>query len=177
MYDSSLQPTTGERWAFYLFMMSLMSRHSIVCTFVLHMLFQYDASTDYFYYRYWLADIRNWIRNIEQHASDTVNKILVGNKADMDESKRVYSCILTFFYACFFCNWLDLTSCCTHAIFMSNAVNISYWTIFRLCRWYSYAFRVPFGNLYIKSECKQNRKCVQHYSLIIHNLLWIFILD
>ncbi|KAJ1435523.1 Small GTPase superfamily [Sesbania bispinosa] len=29
-----------------------------------------------------------WIRNIEQHASDNVNKILVGNKADMDESKR-----------------------------------------------------------------------------------------
>lgn len=37
------------------------------------------------------SDIRNWIRNIEQHASDNVNKILVGNKADMDESKRVYS--------------------------------------------------------------------------------------
>ncbi|KAF2600605.1 hypothetical protein F2Q68_00007801 [Brassica cretica] len=36
-------------------------------------------------------NIRNWIRNIEQHASDNVNKILVGNKADMDESKRVYS--------------------------------------------------------------------------------------
>ena len=35
------------------------------------------------------VDIRNWIGNIEQHASDNVNKILVGNKADMDESKRV----------------------------------------------------------------------------------------
>ncbi|VAH19971.1 unnamed protein product [Triticum turgidum subsp. durum] len=34
------------------------------------------------------TDIRNWIRNIEQHASDNVNKILIGNKADMDESKR-----------------------------------------------------------------------------------------
>ncbi|XP_038684292.1 ras-related protein RABE1c-like isoform X2 [Tripterygium wilfordii] len=33
-------------------------------------------------------NIRNWIRNIEQHASDNVNKILVGNKADMDESRR-----------------------------------------------------------------------------------------
>ncbi|KAL5574559.1 hypothetical protein UlMin_016258 [Ulmus minor] len=33
-------------------------------------------------------NIRNWIRNIEQHASDNVSKILVGNKADMDESKR-----------------------------------------------------------------------------------------
>ncbi|KAK5835783.1 hypothetical protein PVK06_011491 [Gossypium arboreum] len=30
-----------------------------------------------------------WIRNIEQHASDNLNKILVGIKADMDESKRV----------------------------------------------------------------------------------------
>ncbi|RVX12036.1 Ras-related protein RABE1c [Vitis vinifera] len=38
------------------------------------------------------VDIRNWIRNIEQHASDNVNKILVGNKADMDESKRVICC-------------------------------------------------------------------------------------
>ncbi|KAJ0088877.1 hypothetical protein Patl1_31935 [Pistacia atlantica] len=35
-----------------------------------------------------IRNIRNWIRNIEQHASDNVNKILVGNKADMDESKR-----------------------------------------------------------------------------------------
>lgn len=41
------------------------------------------------------SDIRNWIRNIEQHASDNVNKILVGNKADMDESKRV-SLLLKF---------------------------------------------------------------------------------
>ncbi|KDO72953.1 hypothetical protein CISIN_1g0279181mg [Citrus sinensis] len=37
---------------------------------------------------YHFSDIRNWIRNIEQHASDNVNKVLVGNKADMDESKR-----------------------------------------------------------------------------------------
>ncbi|CAJ1933038.1 unnamed protein product [Sphenostylis stenocarpa] len=36
-----------------------------------------------------ITTIGNWIRNIEQHASDNVNKILVGNKADMDESKRV----------------------------------------------------------------------------------------
>lgn len=34
-------------------------------------------------------NVRNWMRNIEQHASDTVsNKVLVGNKCDMDESKR-----------------------------------------------------------------------------------------
>ncbi|MFS7900834.1 putative small GTPase, P-loop containing nucleoside triphosphate hydrolase [Helianthus anomalus] len=43
-----------------------------------------------------LVDIRNWIRNIEQHASDNVNKTLVGNKADMDGSKRVfYICSLS----------------------------------------------------------------------------------
>jgi hypothetical protein len=35
-------------------------------------------------------NIRNWIHNIEQHASDNVNKILVGNKVDMD-LKRVVS--------------------------------------------------------------------------------------
>nr|KAJ0226921.1 hypothetical protein LSAT_V11C100040380 [Lactuca sativa] len=28
------------------------------------------------------SSISNWIRNIEQHASDNVTKILVGNKAD-----------------------------------------------------------------------------------------------
>ncbi|KAG1361352.1 hypothetical protein COCNU_09G008150 [Cocos nucifera] len=58
---------TGEQWVFYWFMMSLMSLLSTT------------------------LDIRNWIRQIEQHASDNVNKILVGNKADMDESKRAVS--------------------------------------------------------------------------------------
>eukprot|EP00250_Pteridium_aquilinum_P012717 c20895_g1_i1 orf=534-1181(-) len=33
-------------------------------------------------------NIRNWIKNIEQNAADNVNKILVGNKADMDGSRR-----------------------------------------------------------------------------------------
>ena len=33
-------------------------------------------------------NIRNWMRNIEQHAQENVNKILVGNKCDM-EDKRV----------------------------------------------------------------------------------------
>ncbi|KAL0714333.1 hypothetical protein Bca4012_021312 [Brassica carinata] len=35
------------------------------------------------------TDIRNWIRNIEQHASHNGNKILVGNKADMVGRERV----------------------------------------------------------------------------------------
>jgi Ras-related protein Rab-8A len=33
-------------------------------------------------------NIRNWMRNIEQHASDNVNKILVGNKSDMAKVNR-----------------------------------------------------------------------------------------
>lgn len=33
-------------------------------------------------------NIRNWMKNIEQHASDNINKILVGNKCDMDDGRR-----------------------------------------------------------------------------------------
>jgi hypothetical protein len=32
-------------------------------------------------------NIRNWIKNIEQHASDKVNKILIGSKADLVDKK------------------------------------------------------------------------------------------
>jgi len=34
-------------------------------------------------------NIRNWIRNIEQHAADNVDKILIGNKCDMENAKVV----------------------------------------------------------------------------------------
>lgn len=34
-------------------------------------------------------NIRNWIRNIEQHAADNVDKILIGNKCDMVGEKVV----------------------------------------------------------------------------------------
>jgi len=34
-------------------------------------------------------NIRNWIRNIEQHAADNVDKVLVGNKCDMEAEKVV----------------------------------------------------------------------------------------
>lgn len=34
-------------------------------------------------------NIRNWIRNIETHAADTVNKVLIGNKCDMLTDKAV----------------------------------------------------------------------------------------
>ncbi|EPB92377.1 GTP-binding protein [Mucor circinelloides] len=36
------------------------------------------------------GNVRNWFSNIEQHASEGVNKILIGNKCDM-EDKRVVS--------------------------------------------------------------------------------------
>ena len=34
-------------------------------------------------------NIRNWIRNIEQHASDSVQKVLIGNKCDMTSDRVV----------------------------------------------------------------------------------------
>jgi Ras-related protein Rab-8A len=34
-------------------------------------------------------NIRNWMRNIEQHAAETVLKILIGNKCDKDEGRVV----------------------------------------------------------------------------------------
>jgi Ras-related protein Rab-8A len=34
-------------------------------------------------------NIRNWIRNIEQHAADNVNKILVGNKVSEEDTESV----------------------------------------------------------------------------------------
>ena len=37
-----------------------------------------------------LADIRTWFQNVEQHATEGVNKILIGNKCDWEE-KRVVS--------------------------------------------------------------------------------------
>lgn len=36
-----------------------------------------------------ITDIRNWHTNIEQHASEGVNKILIGNKSDWTDKKAV----------------------------------------------------------------------------------------
>eukprot|EP01117_Protostelium_nocturnum_P007504 TRINITY_DN2684_c0_g1_i1.p1 TRINITY_DN2684_c0_g1~~TRINITY_DN2684_c0_g1_i1.p1 ORF type:complete len:213 (-),score=69.58 TRINITY_DN2684_c0_g1_i1:63-701(-) len=35
------------------------------------------------------ANMGNWIRNIEQHASENVNKILIGNKCDLVDKKVI----------------------------------------------------------------------------------------
>ena len=34
-------------------------------------------------------NVRNWMKNIEQHANENVNKVLIGNKCDMDEKRVV----------------------------------------------------------------------------------------
>lgn len=36
-----------------------------------------------------VSDIRTWHANIEQHASDGVNKILIGNKCDWTDKRAV----------------------------------------------------------------------------------------
>lgn len=35
------------------------------------------------------SDIRTWFSNVEQHASEGVNKILIGNKCDWEEKRAV----------------------------------------------------------------------------------------
>jgi len=35
------------------------------------------------------SDIRAWHANIEQHASEGVNKILIGNKSDWNEKRQI----------------------------------------------------------------------------------------
>jgi len=34
-------------------------------------------------------NIRNWIRNIEEHASEEVDKMILGNKCDNESERRV----------------------------------------------------------------------------------------
>jgi small GTP-binding protein len=34
-------------------------------------------------------NVKNWMKQIEQHASENVNKMLIGNKCDVPESERV----------------------------------------------------------------------------------------
>lgn len=37
------------------------------------------------------ANVRSWLRNVEQHANEGVARVLVGNKADAPESRRAVS--------------------------------------------------------------------------------------
>jgi GTPase SAR1 family protein len=36
-----------------------------------------------------VTDIRTWFSNVEQHASEGVNKILIGNKCDWEDKRAV----------------------------------------------------------------------------------------
>jgi Ras-related protein Rab-8A len=36
-----------------------------------------------------MTDIRTWFSNVEQHASEGVHKILIGNKCDWEEKRQV----------------------------------------------------------------------------------------
>lgn len=36
-----------------------------------------------------MLDIRTWFSNVEQHATEGVNKILIGNKCDWEEKRAV----------------------------------------------------------------------------------------
>jgi len=49
-------------------------------------LLTYDVTDDKSF-----ANIKNWLRNIEQHASENVNKILIGNKCDLLDKKVIDS--------------------------------------------------------------------------------------
>ena len=35
------------------------------------------------------ANVRNWMRQIEQNAAENVNRVLIGNKSDIDPAERV----------------------------------------------------------------------------------------
>ncbi|RYY81377.1 hypothetical protein EON63_15550, partial [archaeon] len=35
------------------------------------------------------TNVRNWMRQIDQNAAENVNRILIGNKCDVDASERV----------------------------------------------------------------------------------------
>lgn len=52
------------------------------------------------------ANVRNWMRQIEQNAAENVNRILIGNKADIDPSERVSGCAV--YVSCYIKELLDL---------------------------------------------------------------------
>jgi Ras-related protein Rab-8A len=51
------------------------------------------------------VNVRNWMRQIDQNAAENVNRILIGNKCDVDASERVRY-FFSFFLSAF------LISCC-----------------------------------------------------------------
>ena len=49
----------------------------------------YSSHNDSHFPIHLVADIRTWHANIEQHASEGVNKILIGNKSDWTDKRTV----------------------------------------------------------------------------------------
>lgn len=43
-------------------------------------------------------NIKNWIRNIEEHASADVEKMILGNKCDMNDKRQVAIFHFTYFH-------------------------------------------------------------------------------
>ena len=79
--EQLLQHITAERWAFFWYTMSRMSDLSIV-----RGAFPSISSKSHVQSS---SDIRTWHSNIEQHASEGVNKILIGNKSDWMDKRAV----------------------------------------------------------------------------------------
>ena len=81
----SPQPTTAARWVSSLSTTSPTSEAStvrhIACRQQLVHCRQPPANIP--------ADIRTWFSNVEQHATEGVNKILIGNKCDWEEKRAV----------------------------------------------------------------------------------------
>lgn len=75
---------TGEQWAYSLFMMSQMSVHFTVRNPKSFALFHLKCLEIKLF-----TDIRTWFNNVEQHASEGVHKILIGNKCDWEEKRAV----------------------------------------------------------------------------------------
>ena len=57
------------------------------------------------------VNVRNWMRQIDQNAAENVNRVLIGNKADVDSenaSDRVSNS--------YFCSYLSFTSSCQNML-------------------------------------------------------------
>lgn len=90
----SLLLTIVVLWVFFLFTMSPMTNHSEVSFLLfIHLNSEKKKSKKILKksqtHSIQCLDIRNWVRNIEQHASESVNKMLIGNKCDLVDKRVV----------------------------------------------------------------------------------------
>ena len=71
-----------RRHGTYLYILTIGTNLTCVC--VQGILLVYDVTNEKSF-----ENIKTWIRNIEQHASDDVEKMILGNKCDMDDKRVV----------------------------------------------------------------------------------------